>query len=118
MNTILNEISTFGGKEPNYWVSFLAKTTMFLTVAVVSGGLIQKWVDWLQEREVLGTNEFVYLLLQLYLGSTYIYLLHQFFAKFTSDFQLTLAGMYFTTFFFIVQPRLGDVQKMILKKKI
>jgi hypothetical protein len=107
MSVVLKEIATFG-QEPVYYASFLGKTFILFIAAVIMGTIIEVIVKRIQRNALLGYRVAPYIALQLVLSSTVLYLLHKFWAQFAQEFQATLAGIYFVTFFLGVQYTLNS----------
>ncbi len=107
MSVVLNEITNFG-QEPIYYASFLGKSLILFGVAVLAGTLIEVIVKRIQREGFLGRQVLTYIMLQLTLSSAVLYLLNKYWTQFAQEFQFTLAGIYFVTFFFGVQYTLSN----------
>ncbi len=91
------------GSEPRYYGSFVIRVMLLFIPAVIIGKAIDMNIKHLQAKEWLGKSVVPYLLLQLFINATVFYLAHTFLKSYSSEFLSTLAGVYFTTFFFTVQ---------------
>lgn len=62
------------------------------------------YIEKLKQDKALGNNDVYYILLQTLINISTFYLILIFFSDFTSEFQVTIAGSYFSVIYFGLQP--------------
>jgi hypothetical protein len=95
------DFGTFHSREN--FISFTLKTLLYIFPAVILGHYTDRFVKKLQDENRLGQNTLHYILLQTFIGILTLYLCIAFLSEFSSEFQVTVAGGYFTVLYFGLQ---------------
>jgi len=94
---------TFGKKHHGHPISFLIR---FLSLAI-PGAFLGHYVDQavlkVQRLNLLGWRRVLYVFLQLFIWAALFYVLFMFFPGYTTEFQMSIAGIFFIALFFSVQ---------------
>lgn len=104
LHNIIERGTDFGSfRSRDNFFSFALKIILYIIPAVILGSYTDMTIKTLQKYEVLGDNTLYYILLQTFIVISTQYLFLAFLLKFTSEFQLTIAGSYFIVLYFGIQ---------------
>lgn len=102
---IIQRATDFGTfRSRKNFVSFALKCIFYIIPAVLLGHYTDIYIEKLKEDKALGDNQLYYILLQTLINISTFYLILIFFSDFTSEFQVTIAGSYFSVIYFGLQP--------------
>ena len=96
------EFGTFGSRK-NFF-SFTLKCIFYIIPAVILGNYTDIAIQQIKDDKRLGDDDLYYILLQTFISISTLYLTILFFADYTSEFQVTVAGGFFSVLYFGMQP--------------
>lgn len=100
-------------RNETFWL-INAKSFALLVPAVLLGHYLDESVKWIQNRKKLGNHTFPYVLLQILLNTTLIYIIYKANYSYAHEFQMTIAGLFFSALFFGMQVNFVSNLKRIL----
>lgn len=104
VHNIIERAIDFGSfRSRDNFFSFAIKIILYIIPAVVVGNFTDVFIERLQKNEAFGKNKLYYILLQTLIIIVTQYLFVLFLLKFTSEFQITIAGGYFIVLYFSIQ---------------
>lgn len=107
MNYLLNtfkqgtEFGKFHKKE-NFF-SFLLKCIFYIIPAVLIGNYLDIFILKIKKKKILGNKLFNYILLQSFLNIIILYFILFLLFKYSSEFQVTIEGGFFSVLYFGTQ---------------
>ena len=107
-------MSLFGNDNERSFMLVMWKSFALLIPGAILGHYVDTAVKRIQKKQVLGSHVGIYVLFQSLINITIIYLLHLIHQKYTSEFQRTLPGLYFSVLFFGLQSNyISNVQRLL-----
>lgn len=104
----------FNGRDDERSLSVVfIKSFALLIPGAILGHYIDKYINRMKKKNVLGKEAWVYVLFQSIVDILLIYSLHKLHSLYTDEFQRTLPGLYFSGLFFGLQVNyINNVQEM------
>lgn len=99
-------------------LSFALKITIYIIPSVILGHFTDIAIKKIKTHNVFGKVIIYYILLQTILNIITLYLFILFLPKFTSEFQTTVSGGYFSVLYFSMQPNYIDMLKEYMNSLI
>lgn len=112
MDTIKDGLN-FGNDNEKSFLSISIRSFALLIPGMILGHLMDKYINKLKKRDE-GGHVIKYVLLQSVANIAIISLLHKLHQKYTSEFQRTLPGLYFSGLFFGLQVNyIHNIQELL-----
>ena len=86
------------------FVSFALKCIFYIVPAIILGNYTDVMIQGVKKDNDLGDHVVNYILLQTLVNISTLYLAILFLTKYTNEFQLTIAGGFFSVLYFGMQP--------------
>jgi Co/Zn/Cd efflux system component len=104
----------FGYEKDDSFVTMTVKSVLLLVPGMILGHFLDRFIHYLETKEVLGKSMFLYVFIQTVVNIFIIFLLHYMYHNYTSEFQRTLPGMYFSGLFFGLQVNyVQNIQQLL-----
>lgn len=104
----------FGDERDDSFLTMTVKSFALLVPGMILGHFLDKYIHQLKKKSVLGKSILTYVILQSIVNIGIIFLLHYLYRRYTSEFQRTLPGMYFSGLFFGLQVNyVSNIQKLL-----
>lgn len=112
---IMERATDFGSvRSRKHFLSFLLKIWLYILPAITLGNYTDITVQTMQTYQILGDNNFYYILLQTLIIISTLYLFLILFYDFMSEFTNTMAGSYFIVLYFGMQTNYIQMLKTLL----
>lgn len=112
VSKIIARSTDFGTRRSqNDLFSFALKILIYIIPALILGHFTDITVKKIRTHNVFGKDNIYYILLQTIFNIITLYLFILFLPKFTSEFQTTISGGYFSVLYFSMQPNYIDMLK-------
>jgi hypothetical protein len=110
LSEIINRTTDFGTVSSRKdLLSFTLKTMIYIIPSVILGHFTDIAITKIRTHNVFGKGIIYYILLQTIINIITLYLFILFLPKFTSEFQTTVSGGYFSVLYFSLQPNYIDM---------
>lgn len=101
---IFERATDFGSfRSRENFFSFALKCVFYIVPAVILGNYVDTRMQILKENKTFGDYALYYILLETLINILILYLILLFLANYTSEFQVTLAGGFFSVLYFGIQ---------------
>jgi len=94
---------TFGGQNYTSILSFTIRVITQALPGVILGHYLDQGIYWAQTQKWMGSSAVPYTLIQILAWILIFYSMLYFIPSYATEFQGTMAGIFFITLFFIVQ---------------
>lgn len=112
LSRIIERSTDFGTfRSRNDLISFTLKIMFYIIPALILGHLTDVYIKKIRADNVFGKDIIYYILLQTSLNILTLYVFVLLLPKFTSEFQTTLSGGYFSVLYFSMQNSYMDMLK-------
>lgn len=119
ISKIIDQSTDFGTlRSRNDLLSFTLKIMMYIIPSVILGHLTDIVIKKFKTHNVFGKVIIYYILLQTIFNIVTFYLFILFLPKFTSEFQTTVSGGYFSVLYFSMQPNYINMLKEYMNSLI
>lgn len=109
---IFLEATRFGTfRSPTNLFAFGLHCIFYIIPAIVLGNFTDIMIQRIKMDNELGDHVFHYIILQTLVNISTLYLILLFLNKYTSEFQVTIAGGFFSVLYFGMQPNYLDMLK-------
>ena len=113
---IIERATDFGTlRSRNNFFSFTLKILIYIIPAVILGNYTDDIIKRVKEYKALGDNKIYYILLQTLIIIITQYIFVAFLLNFMSEFQVTIAGVYFIVLYFGMQTNYFDMIKEYIR---
>ena len=102
MDTLKDGFDFGNDNEKSFW-SVGIRSLGLLIPGMIFGHMVDRYINSLKKNGTLGTQVWKYVLLQSIVNIALIIILHSLHRKYTSEFQRTLPGLYFSGLYFGLQ---------------
>ena len=110
MSDIIKQAFDFGSKRSEHnFFSFTLKILIYIIPAVILGNYTDVIVTNLKKDKLVGENTLYYIILQTCIIMITLYFIEVYLPNFLSEFQVTIAGGYFTVLYFGIQTNYIDM---------
>jgi hypothetical protein len=115
MNSLLNtlkqgtDFGKFHRKENLF--SFILKCLFYIIPAVLLGNSTDTTIQILKKEKIFGKNNLHYILLQTFINITTLYIILFLLYAYSSEFQVTLEGGFFSVLYFGMQTEYINMMK-------
>lgn len=110
--TIIQNATDFGTfRSRKHFGSFTLKCIFYIIPAVILGNYTDISIQRIKKDKKLGDDIFYYILLQTLIIISTLYILLIFITTYTNEFQLTIAGGFFSVLYFGMQTKYIDMIK-------
>lgn len=104
----------FGDEKDDSFITMTVKSIALLIPGMILGHFVDRYIHGLKKKDALGKSIFTYVLIQSIVNIGIIFLLHYLYRRYTSEFQRTLPGMYFSGLFFGLQVNyIRNIQQLL-----
>jgi hypothetical protein len=104
----------FGDEKDDSFITMTVKSIALLIPGMILGHFVDRYIHALKKKNALGKSIFTYVLIQSIVNIGIIFLLHYLYRRYTSEFQRTLPGMYFSGLFFGLQVNyVTNIQQLL-----
>ncbi len=101
------------GRNETFW-QINVRSFALIIPAIILGHYLDGGVQQLQIRKKLGEAPITYVLLQSFVNIALMYGIHKVNYGLTAEFQMTIAGLFFSALFFAMQTNYIDNIKKVL----
>lgn len=114
---IFHEATRFGTfHSPSNFFVFGLHCIFYIFPAIILGNYTDVMIQRIKMENELGDHLLNYILLQMLVNISTLYLIILFLAKYTSEFQVTIPGSLFGVLYFGMQPKFLDMLKEYVNK--
>jgi len=116
LSQIIDRTTDFGTRRSrNDLLSFTLKIIIYIIPSVILGHFTDIIIKKIRDHNVFGKVVIYYILLQTIFNIVTLYLFILLLPQFTSEFQMTVSGGYFSVLYFSMQPKYIDMIKEYMK---
>ena len=101
------------GRNETFWKINVRSFTLIIP-AIILGHYLDEGVQYIQKKRTLGGAPLTYVFVQSFVNIALMYGIHKIDFGLTKEFQMTIAGLFFSALFFAMQTNFVDNIKKVL----
>lgn len=111
----LKQATDFGKfRKKEHFLSFILKCLFYIIPAIFLGNYIDVFIQKIKKNKLFGNNLVYYILIQTFVNIITLYFILFLSTKYTSEFQVTLEGGFFSVLYFGIQTNYINMIKEYL----
>lgn len=107
------DFGTFRSRE-NIFL-FTLKCLFYIIPAIILGNFTDITIERMKKKRVLGNYAIYYILVQTLIIISTLYIILLFLTNYTNEFQVTIAGVFFSVLYFVIQTNYMNMIKEYIK---